>query len=78
MNSKKILKVFNSVRLFCCLLLWLSVVKIISVDEDEAVFDVIGIDAAIANALRRIMIAEVYPPFLLFFSCFFWSFYSYI
>lgn len=31
----------------------------ISDDEMEAVFDVVGIDPPIANALRRIMIAEV-------------------
>ncbi len=29
-------------------------------DKYEAVLDIIGIDAPIANALRRIMISEVY------------------
>jgi DNA-directed RNA polymerase alpha subunit len=33
--------------------------KIISIDKYEAVLDIIGIDAPIANALRRIMISEV-------------------
>lgn len=30
-----------------------------SADEDTLIFDMIGIDASIANALRRILIAEV-------------------
>jgi hypothetical protein len=34
-------------------------IKIQKIKDDEAVFDVIGIDAPIANALRRILIAEV-------------------
>ncbi len=34
-------------------------IKIISYDENELVFDLIGVDAAIANAFRRILIAEV-------------------
>jgi len=34
-------------------------IKIISQSEDELVFDMIGIDASIANAFRRILIAEV-------------------
>jgi len=34
-------------------------IKIISQDERELVFDMIGVDPAIANALRRIMVAEV-------------------
>lgn len=34
-------------------------VEIISLDDDDIEFDMIGIDAAIANAFRRILIAEV-------------------
>jgi len=34
-------------------------IKIISLNEEEIVFDMIGIDAAIANAFRRILISEV-------------------
>lgn len=34
-------------------------VKIQSLSDDEIVFDLIGVDAAIANALRRILLAEV-------------------
>jgi hypothetical protein len=34
-------------------------IKIISAADDKVVFDLIGVDAPIANALRRIMIAEV-------------------
>ncbi|KAF6145115.1 hypothetical protein GIB67_013466 [Kingdonia uniflora] len=34
-------------------------VDVISVEEDEMEFDMIGIDASIANAFRRILIAEV-------------------
>ncbi|MCO5588535.1 hypothetical protein L7F22_042492 [Adiantum nelumboides] len=34
-------------------------VEIISLDNDDIEFDMIGIDAAIANAFRRILIAEV-------------------
>ncbi|CAI5710847.1 unnamed protein product [Peronospora destructor] len=34
-------------------------VKIQSLTDDEVVFDLIGVDAAIANALRRILLAEV-------------------
>ncbi|KAG6962910.1 hypothetical protein JG688_00008393 [Phytophthora aleatoria] len=34
-------------------------VKIQSLTDDEIVFDLIGVDAAIANALRRILLAEV-------------------
>lgn len=33
--------------------------KIISMDDSDMVFEMIGIDAAIANVFRRIMIAEV-------------------
>ena len=34
-------------------------VEIISDDGDELEFDLIGVDAAIANSLRRILLAEV-------------------
>ena len=34
-------------------------IKIISEADDELVFDVSGIDASVANALRRIMLSEV-------------------
>lgn len=34
-------------------------VNIISDEDDEVVFDLIGVEAPIANALRRILIAEV-------------------
>eukprot|EP00357_Protocruzia_adherens_P003534 CAMPEP_0115007080 /NCGR_PEP_ID=MMETSP0216-20121206/20928_1 /TAXON_ID=223996 /ORGANISM="Protocruzia adherens, Strain Boccale" /LENGTH=310 /DNA_ID=CAMNT_0002373877 /DNA_START=44 /DNA_END=977 /DNA_ORIENTATION=+ len=34
-------------------------INILSCDDEEIVFDMIGVDAPIANALRRIMIAEV-------------------
>lgn len=34
-------------------------IKIISSDSDSIVFDLIGVDACIANSLRRIMLAEV-------------------
>ena len=34
-------------------------IKIYKDEDDELIFDIIGIDASIANALRRIMIAEV-------------------
>lgn len=34
-------------------------VDIISLTEDEIVFDLIGVETPIANALRRIMLAEV-------------------
>lgn len=34
-------------------------IKIMSLNEEEAVFDLIGIDAALANAFRRILLAEV-------------------
>jgi DNA-directed RNA polymerase I and III subunit RPAC1 len=34
-------------------------IEVQSLDEEEIVFDIIGIDAAIANAFRRILIAEV-------------------
>lgn len=34
-------------------------IKIVESEEDELTFDLMGVDASIANALRRIMIAEV-------------------
>ena len=34
-------------------------INIISTSEDTIVFDMVGIDAPLANALRRILIAEV-------------------
>lgn len=34
-------------------------VDIVSLNEEDIEFDLIGIDAAIANAFRRILIAEV-------------------
>ena len=35
-------------------------IKIVSWTEEDIVFDLIGVDASIANALRRIMLAEVW------------------
>ena len=34
-------------------------VRVVSLDEMDMEFDMIGIDAPIANAIRRILIAEV-------------------
>lgn len=34
-------------------------INIISLTEDTIVFDLIGVDASVANALRRILLAEV-------------------
>ena len=34
-------------------------IRIISMDDNDVEFDLIGVDASIANALRRIMLAEV-------------------
>lgn len=34
-------------------------VEVISLTEDDMEFDMIGIDAALANAFRRILISEV-------------------
>ncbi len=34
-------------------------INIISLTDDEVVFDLIGVDTSIANALRRILLAEV-------------------
>jgi hypothetical protein len=36
-------------------------VDIVSLNEEDIEFDLVGIDAAIANAFRRILIAEVLP-----------------
>ena len=33
--------------------------KILSIRDDEMIFDLIGVDVSIANALRRILLAEV-------------------
>lgn len=38
-------------------------VDVISLSETDMEFDMIGIDAAFANAFRRILIAEVCPLF---------------
>ncbi len=35
-------------------------IDIVSSTDEELVFDMVGVDASIANALRRIMIAEVF------------------
>ncbi|CAM9723923.1 unnamed protein product [Ectocarpus fasciculatus] len=34
-------------------------IKVLSLTKDEMIFDLMGVDASIANALRRILIAEV-------------------
>lgn len=34
-------------------------IQVISLTDDEIMFDLIGVDAAIANSLRRILLAEV-------------------
>lgn len=34
-------------------------IKILSIHDNEMVFDLIGVDTSIANALRRILLAEV-------------------
>jgi hypothetical protein len=34
-------------------------VEVVKLDEEEVVFDLIGADPSLANALRRILIAEV-------------------
>jgi len=41
-------------------------IQIQSLDEERIVFDIKGIDASIANALRRIMLAEVKSIFFSF------------
>lgn len=40
-------------------------VEVISLTEDDMEFDMIGIDAALANAFRRILISEVRIVFIL-------------
>ena len=35
-------------------------VQVICLDSDDIEFDMVGIDAAVANAFRRILISEVY------------------
>ena len=43
---------------------------VVSLDENDMEFDMIGVDAAIANAFRRILIAEVsFLPVSLSHSC---------
>ena len=34
-------------------------IEIISLNDEEIVFDLVGVEPALANALRRIMIAEI-------------------
>lgn len=34
-------------------------ITVLSVSNDELVFDIVGVDLAIVNALRRILLAEV-------------------
>ena len=34
-------------------------INILSLEEDTIVFDLIGVDASTANALRRVLLAEV-------------------
>jgi DNA-directed RNA polymerase I and III subunit RPAC1 len=43
-------------------------IEVISLNSDDIEFDMIGIDAAIANAFRRILIAEVKEWFIAFVS----------
>ena len=35
-------------------------IKVLTANKDELVFDIVGVDLAIVNALRRILIAEVF------------------
>lgn len=44
-------------------------VEVIKLTEDDIVFDMIGINVVIANAFRRILIAEVCAYSLLFNFC---------
>lgn len=49
-----------------CILLFQNFrIDIVNSDENTLEFDMIGIDAAIANAFRRILLAEVWPYCLL-------------
>ena len=34
-------------------------IKILTMTDEEVIFDLVGVEAPIANALRRIMLAEV-------------------
>ena len=34
-------------------------IRIVSLTEEQLIFDLVGVDASIANALRRILLAEV-------------------
>jgi DNA-directed RNA polymerase I and III subunit RPAC1 len=34
-------------------------IEILKLDEEEIIFDLIGVEPPLANALRRIMIAEI-------------------
>ena len=36
-------------------------IKILSLSKEEIIFDLIGVDPSVANALRRILLAEVCP-----------------
>jgi hypothetical protein len=38
-------------------------IKVLTLSENEIVFDLIGVDPSVANALRRILLAEVYTIF---------------
>ncbi len=38
-------------------------IHLISCDDETLVFDMVGVDAPVANALRRILIAEVFVLF---------------
>ena len=46
-------------------------VKVTKLNEDDMEFDLIGIDASIANAFRRILISEVYFCYVVCFHCVF-------
>ena len=48
-------------------------IAVLSCSDEELVFDIVGVDVALVNALRRILIAEVCYLFYLFtinFDCF--------
>lgn len=45
-------------------------IEVVHLDESSMEFDMVGIDAAIANAFRRILLAEVRFPFGLVLSYF--------
>lgn len=48
-------------------------VEVIRLTDNDMEFDMIGIDASIANAFRRILIAEVGFPYLRFPGIMLWS-----